>query len=220
MVQPLRPFEDTGKPRTGSNAGGVRQKYVLDEPGRRLILARYDGKSETISELAERLAVPRWVVKKWGCELGLARQREPRWTTEDEEYLRRNLHRSSLGDIAKKLGRTKVAVKLKAKRLGVNKCEQVGYTMRGLCMGLGCDHKQVERWLERGWLKGTHRHTERATRDVWYFSDAAIRRFVMQHPQEVDQRRFDWLWVVDVLTGGLGELGTMYGESEQEGGAA
>lgn len=223
MVQPLRPLEDTGKPRTGSNAGGIRQKYFLDEPGRRLILARYDGKPETITELAERLAVPRWTVKKWGRELGLARQREPRWTSEDEEYLRRNLHRSSLGDIAKKLGRTKVSVKLKAKRLGVNKCEQEGYTMRGLCLGLGCDHKQVERWLDKGWIKGRRRHTERTSQqggDVWYFSDDAIRKFITHHPREVDQRRFDWLWVLDILTGGLGELDTGYGESEPAGGAA
>jgi hypothetical protein len=218
MTQPLRPLEDIGKARTGSNAGP--QKYVLDEPGRRLLLARYDGKSETIDELAKRLAVPRTIVKYWAREIGLARRKEPRWTPEDEAYLECNLHRSSLADIAKKLGRTKTAVKLKAKRIGVNKCGQAGYTMRGLCMGLGCDHKQVERWLERGWIKGTRRHTERAQHDVWYFSDAAIRRFVMQHPQEVDQRRFDWLWVVDILTGGLGELGTMYGESEQQGGAA
>lgn len=218
MVQPLRPLEDIGKPRTGSNAG--QQKYILDEPGRRLLLARYDGKSETIDELAKRLAVPRTIVKYWAREIGLARRKEPRWTPEDEAYLEQNLHKSSIDAIAKRLGRTKTAVKLKAKRLGVNKCGQQGYTMRGLCLGLGCSHHTVLKWLEKGWIKGRHRHTERADHDVWCFSDDAIRKFILQHPNEIDQRRFDWLWVVDVLAGGLGELGTMYGESEQEGGAA
>lgn len=218
MAQPLRPIEDIGKPRTGSNAGP--QKYFLDEPGRRLLLARYDGKSDTITELAKRLAVPRDAVQYWAREMGLTRQRGPRWTPEDEDYLRRNLHRSSLGAIAKKLGRTQTAVKLKAKRLGVNKCGQEGYTMRGLCMGLGCSHHTVLKWLEKGWIKGRHRHTERANHDVWCFSDDAIRKFVKQHPQEVDPRRADWLWLVDILTGGLGELDTEYGESEQTGGAA
>lgn len=217
MAQPLRPLEDTGKPRTGKNTGGIRQKYFLDEPGRRLMQARYDGKTETITELAERLCVPRGIVKKWGRQLGLARQH---WTREETAFLERHLSHMSLADIAKRLGRTVVAVRLKAKRVGVNKCGQEGYTMRGLCMGLGCNHHTVLKWLDKGWIKGTHRHTERAERDVWYFSDAAIRRFVMQHPQEVDQRRFDWLWVLDILTGGLGELGAMKGESEQEGGAA
>lgn len=216
MAQPLMALDQIGSKRTGSNAGGIRQKYFLDEPGRHLIRAKYDGRTETIDELAMRLNVPRWTVKKWGRELGLARQREPRWTQEDEDYLRRNLHRSSLGDIARKLKRTKTAVKLKAKRLSVNKTLQEGYTMRGLCLGLGCDHKQVERWLANGWLKGRHRHTERTQvqGDVWYFSDEAIRKFILHHPREIDQRRFDWLWVLDILAGGLGELDTEYGERE------
>lgn len=206
MTQPLRPLEQVGSKRSGKNAGGIRQKYFLDEPGRRLLLARYDGKPETIDELVRRLNVPRWTVRKWAGELGLTRKREPRWTPEDEVYLERNLHCKSLAALAVYLGRTKVSVRLKAKRLGINKCYQEGYTMRGLCQGLGCDHKQVERWLERGWLKGRRRQTERThAPDVWYFSDDAIRKFIIAHPQEVDPRRFDWLWVVDVLCN-IGEL--------------
>lgn len=217
MAQPLREIEDAGKPRTGSSAGGIRQKYFLDEPGRRMLLARYDGKTKTITELAERLAVPRWVVKKWGCQLGLARQREPVWTQDEIAFLERNLHHMSLVRIAKQLGRTKTAVHLKAKRLSINKTQQEGYTMRGLCLGLGCDHKQVDRWLAKGWLKGRRRETERTEAqggDVWYFSDAAIRELVRKHPEEIDPRRAVWLWLVDLLVGGLGELPGHRGESE------
>jgi hypothetical protein len=74
-----------------------------------------------------------------------------------------------------------------------------GYTMRGLCLGLGVDHRAVTRWIEAGWLKGTRRQSERATRDIWYFSDQAIRVLVREHPSEIDPRRVDWLWLVDVL---------------------
>lgn len=86
--------------------------------------------------------------------------------------------------------------------------------MRGLCLGLGCDHHTVERWLQKGWLKGTKRHTER-TRDMWYFTDQSIRDFVRKHPNEIDPRRADWLWLVDVLVGGLGELSAERGERDE-----
>lgn len=217
MVQPLMSFDDIGKKRTGPHVGGIRQKYVLDEPGRRLIFARYDGTTPTINELAERLCVPRWTVKKWAGEMGLTRQKEPPWTQTEMDYLEKFLHRKSMADIAKKLGRTKMAVKLKAKRLGVNKCYQEGYTMHGLQLALGCDHKKIRQWVEHGWLKGSRRGTERhgaQKGDVWLFTDRAVRKFIIAHPNEIDVRRADWLWLVDVLAGGIGALDTDRGEQE------
>lgn len=214
MGQTLIPIEQTGMRRNGKHAGGVRQKYLLDEPGRRLILAKYDGRKETIEELAEMLCVPRWKVRRWASDLGLARSRDPRWTQDEIAYLERYLHLQSLDTIAKKLRRTKTAVRLKAKRLGINKCYQEGYTLRGLCLGLGCDHHKIRKWIEKGWLKGRRRGTEREANDCWYFSDAAIRDLVRHHPEEIDPRRADWLWLVDILLGekGLGELASIRGE--------
>lgn len=215
MVQPLMALDQIGSKRTGSNAGGIRQKYFLDEPGRRLIRAKYDGRTETIDELAERLHVPRWVVMRWARGLGLTRRKEPPWTQEEEDYLQRYLHKASLASIAKHLGRTQTAVQSKAKRLGMNK-HQEGYTMSGLCMGLGCDPQTVKKWIERRWLRGQRRKTERTEGqgDIWYFSDAAIRELVRKHPEEVDPRHADWLWLVDVLLGGLGPLPGDKGEAE------
>jgi len=215
MAQPLMALDQIGSKRTGRNAGGLRQKYFLDEPGRRLIRAKYNGRTEVIDELATRLNVPRWIVKRWARDMGLTRRKEPPWTQEEEDYVQRHMYKVSIAAIAKHLGRTKTAVKMKAKRLGANKLQE-GYTMSALCMGLGCDFKTVKKWIERGWLKGRRRNTERTDGqgDIWYFSDAAIKEFVRKHPQEVDQRHFDWLWLVDILLGGLGELDTQYGEKE------
>lgn len=211
MTQTIRPLEEVGAQRTGTrHAGGHPQKYILTESQRRLLLEKYDGRGETIDKLMSYFpGIPRWKIRHWGAQLGLARQREPAWTTAEIEYLERNITRKSLKEIAEHLGRTQVAVKLKAKRLELNKTQE-GYTMRGLCLGLGCDHHAVERWLKNGWLKGSRRHSARTPQqggDMWYFSDAAIRKFVKEHPHEIDPRRMDWLWVVDVLVGGLGELG-------------
>jgi hypothetical protein len=208
MVQPF--MEEVGAKRTGIHRGGRHQQFVLDDRGSRLLCELYDGTSERIDRLVQLLGVPRWKIKKWAMDLGLTCQKEPRWTPEDEEYLQRNLHRQSVTAIAKHLGRTKVSIKLKAKRLGVNKCHQEGYTMRGLCMAFGCDHHKVERWIELGWLRGRRRKTEREDRDVWLFTDRDIRELIKKHPQEIDPRRFDWLWIVDLLCGdnygGIGAL--------------
>lgn len=222
MVQKMYTFDEVGQKRMAGHRGGVRQRYILTDQGRRLLLETYDGTSACIDMLVERLGVPRWKVNRWAGDLGLARQKEPYWTQEDEDYLERNLHRKSVADIAKTLNRTQVAVRLKAKRLGVNKLYQEGYTMRGLCMALGCDHRKVKTWVERGWLKGTRRQSERVTvqgGDVWLFTNRDVRHFVIKHPTEIDQRRCDWIWMVDLLAGGdfygTGELTRLKGEPDE-----
>lgn len=215
MTQALMPLELVGAKRTGKHAGGHPQKYVLDKPGRRLILARYDGTSKVIDELMQHFpGYPRYIIKKWGRELGLARQKEPRWTEHEITYLEHNLYKKRLGDIAKHLRRTETAVRLKAKRLGMNKTQE-GYTMRGLCLGLGIDHHKVEKWLANGWIKARRRGSDRTPEqggDIWYFSDKAIKDFIRHHPEEIDPRRADWLWLVDILVGGdyggIGALGS------------
>ena len=194
--------EDVGARRVGAHRCGRQQKWTLDEPGRRLIEARYDGRTATIDELAERLRVPRWQVRKWGAQLGLARQKEPRWSEADLDYLERAVGRVGVAQIAQRLGRTRTAVKLKMKRLSLRATDD-GYTMRGLCEGLGVDHHRVRKWLDAGWLRGTRRQTERVEvqgGDMWYFSDAAIRNLVREHPTEIDPRRCEWVWLVDILT--------------------
>ena len=201
--------------------GGKPQKYFLDGPRRRLFMEKYDGSTETINELQRLLDVPRWVIHKWAAELGLTRQNEILWTPEEVKYLETNLYRTSVEKMAAHLGRTKVAVRVKAKRLGVNKCLQEGYTLNGLRLALGCTHFQIEKWIKNGWLRGRRRNTEKPDRDTWYFSDHAIRAFVFAHPNEINQHCVDWLWLIDVLSTnnaryGLGSLSVQYGEAEEE----
>lgn len=205
----LMPIEQVGARRTGSLRGGKPQKYVLDEPGRRLILATYDSSPGCVSELQRRLGVPRRVVLKWAHELGVARTNERRWTPEEIQYLEKHLHRTKLENIAKHLGRTKVAVKRKATKLGLRKMTE-GYTMTALCEGLGCLPGRAKLWIEKGWLKGSRRHTDRTTNgDVWMFTDKAIRDFIIAHPGEINPRKMDWLWIVDILAGGRDGIGNL-----------
>jgi hypothetical protein len=208
MGQALRAIEETGTKRQGGHRGGKAQKYVMTEQQRRILLDGYDGRTETLDDLMRFFpGVPRKRVTAWAAQLGLTRRQERRWTQEEMDYLEQHLCHMSLDTLARKLNRTKTAVRLRAKRLEINKTQQEGYTMRGLCLGLGVSHHRVAQWLERGWLKGVRRQTERQWRDTWLFRDKAVKRFIKEHPEEIDPRRFDWIWVVDLLTDGLGELG-------------
>jgi hypothetical protein len=187
---------------------GVRcrshQKYVLDEPGRRLILALYDSSTERLDELQRRLCVPRYVVKRWARELGVTcGPGRSHWKPEEVEYLKRRFHKDRAEDIAKHLGCTVEHVRNKAYQLGLCQRHDESYTLAGVCEGLGCYHAKAKRWCDEGWLKGTRR-TNHADNDPWTFSPKQIRDFIIAHPEEIDLRRVEKLWFIDILAGGEG----------------
>jgi RNA polymerase primary sigma factor len=192
------------------NAGGLRQKYFLTDAGRELILRHYDSQPATITWLAEQLStpehpLPRWQIRKWAKDLGIARIKEPPWSEEEVAYLRNSMRRFGLKKVARALGRSETSVKLKARRLGIRKLVTGdGYTMRAVCRGLGVDHHQVERWLANGWFWGERRESNRhggQRGDIWYFETEAIRALVRNHSEEIDLRRVDRQWFIEVLLG-------------------
>jgi hypothetical protein len=179
-------------------------KWRLSDFQRRLLLERYDGRTETIDALMRHFPdVPRWRVKRWAGELGLSYKKAPPWTPEELDYLREHLGTLRVKAIAKHLGRTVTAVQVMSKRLHISQRLSEGYTMRGVCEGLGVDHHKVERWLEHGWLRGRRIGTERTKThlgDIWQFTDRNVYELVRDHPSEIDPRRVEWLWLVDILT--------------------
>ncbi len=192
------------------NPGGQPQKYFLSDEGRALILARYDSQTETITWLAEQLStpehpLPRWQIRKWAKDLGIARVKDLPWSEAEVSYLRNSVRRYGLEKIAKALGRSETSVKLKAKRLGIRKIVTGdGYTMRSVCRGLSVDHHQIERWLANGWFWGERRQSRRhggQRGDIWYFSEEAIRVLVREHPEEIDLRRVDRTFFIEILLG-------------------
>ena len=87
------------------NPGGQPQKYVLSDEGRELILARYDSQPGTITWLTEQLStpehpLPRWQMRKWAQDLGVARLKEPPWSEAEVSYLRNSVRRFGIKKIA------------------------------------------------------------------------------------------------------------------------
>ncbi len=122
------------------------------------ICSVYDGRSETIDALQERWPDrPRWHFSKVGRKFGLAKPKPPPWTEQDETFLVVKRHLFSPREIAEKLGRSEIAVKLKLKRLGYKWIQGVNgfLTMQAVSKLFGVDGHAVEWWIESGWLKAS-----------------------------------------------------------------
>lgn len=152
-------------------------------------------------ELAHRLNVPRWAVNRRAAALGLSRPKDRPWSRQDAAYLEANLHRSSIRRLAEKLERSPTAVKLKAKRLGLRKYDE-GYTASSLAEALGVDPHWVLARVRSGKLRASHRHTERTPQqggDSWLITDEALVEFLREHPYDIDLRKVDSLWFMDLI---------------------
>lgn len=114
------------------------------------------------------------------------------WSEDEEDYLRDSLGLLSDAAICKKLGRSRVAITLKAKRLGINRKMNL-YTAREVGRIFGVDAKTVLGWQSRGWLVGkrTRVGCGGGKRRMWHFPDDELERFVDYHGWVYDWRRID-----------------------------
>ncbi|OFW99257.1 MAG: hypothetical protein A3E78_11765 [Alphaproteobacteria bacterium RIFCSPHIGHO2_12_FULL_63_12] len=185
--------------------GGTPKKYHLTDERRELIVRLYDGCNR--SSLAARLGVPDWVVTRWARQLGVARTKEPRWTPEDLDYLERGISRHSWAAMAKHLRRSKIAVQLKAKRLGLRKLSTEGLTQNQVAFAFGVERRKVHRWIQMEWLRARRRRSDRTAAnggDAYLIFEADLRRFIAMHPDEIELRRIaDKQWFIDLLVGAI-----------------
>jgi hypothetical protein len=196
-----------GAPR--KNKGGMPQKWFLTDREYKLIDDLYDGSKEGIDLLQRQMPhIPRRIVQRFAMQMGKTRPRGY-WEPEDEEFLRKNLRKMSMNELKKHLNKDKITIVRKAHRMGLYRENNGdGYTLADLMLGLGIsnNHKIYE-WIAKGWLKG--KKTIVALKlDQWNFTAKDIREFVLAHPDQLNQHKFDWLWVADILSGdrGIGRL--------------
>ena len=212
-----RPPEQVGALRT--RRGGEKQKYFLDDKGRKLILDLYDGTTERVDLIAKSMpTVPRYIIYRWAKELGVAHSRvQSQWSYEEEEYLRKNIGKVSYHHLEKKLKKSRMNIYNHAQEMGlIKERAEDYYSLHDLVVSFGAQEKTIRSWIEKGWLKGK----KDASGYYWIFKSKDIREFILSHPSEINPRKLDrgsWLWIVDILAGenGIGELGKqMRGEKQ------
>ena len=190
------------------------RKYLFSDQSDQLIreayLSRHDAKIPlSIQMLAKRIGIPHWAVKKRARELGLARTKELPWSERELAILARYAwmsdERIRLKLKAAGYARTVTGIHLKLKRMRF-KHDGSFYSANSLSQALGIDPHAVTRWIRSGHLKAKLRGTARGPQqngDTYVIHEKDVRRFVLEHPTEIDLRKVDQLWFLDLITKGL-----------------
>jgi hypothetical protein len=191
-----------------------RRKYVftdqIDQLIREIYLNHRDAKTRPgVLLLAKKVGMPHWALKKRARELGLARTKELPWSERELGILARcawmSDERIRLKLKAAGYSRTVTGIHLKLKRMRF-KHDGSFYSAYSLAQALGIDPHAVTRWIKSGHLKAKFRGTARGPQqngDSYLIQEKDVRRFILEHPTDIDLRKVDQLWFLDLLTNGL-----------------
>lgn len=191
-----------------------RRKYTFSDQIDQLIREIYfsppDAKNRPgIRLLAKKVGIPHWALKKRARVLGLARTKEKPWSEPELEILARHAwmsdERLRLKLKAAGYARSATAVHLKLRRMGF-KQDGSFYSANSLAQALGIDPHAVTRWINKGHLKAKFRGTARGPQqngDIYLIREKDVRRFILEHPSDIDLRKVDQLWFLDLVTNGL-----------------
>src|SRR5271157_1988046 len=191
-----------------------RRKYIftdqIDQLVREIYLNAPDSKTRPgIRLLAKKVGMPHWALKKRARELGLARTKELPWSEPELAILARYAwmsdERIRIKLKAAGYSRTVTGIHLKLKRMRF-KHDGSFYSANSLAQALGIDPHAVTRWIKSGHPKTKFRGTARTAQqngDIYLIHEKDVRRFILEHPTEIDLRKVDQLWFLDVLTNGF-----------------
>ena len=180
--------------------GRTAKKYVwtLERDG--ILKADYDGKIKgRADQLAAKLGWPGWVIKKRAAVLGLCYPADRKdWTPKETRFLIFHVGHRTTHWMAKQLKRSESSVVLKLKRLKISRAVRSGYMMRELEACFGIDHHQIERWVEKGWLK-IRKLSPGMKGSKWQVSEDQVLAFIRNQPMAFRLDKVDQLWFMDLI---------------------
>jgi len=191
-----------------------RRKYLFTDQIDQLIRAVYlnhrDRKTRFgTRRLAKKVGIPHWALKKRARELGLAQTKELPWSKPELAILSRYAwmsdERIRLKLKAAGYSRTVTGIHLKVKRMRF-KHDGSFYSAYSLAQALGIDPHVVTRWIKSGHLKAKFRGTARTPQqngDSYLIQEKDVHCFILEHPTDIDLRKVDQLWFLDLITNGL-----------------
>lgn len=216
-----RDWREEGKPprfcsRTCKNIGMAGQsfkpvKWVITPQIHAMIEKIYkrDTGNGQVAALAKRIGYPRWKITRHARVQGwIAKQKkEPDWSWKEitilEQHAQYSPERIQIKLKAAGFSRSVTGIVLKRKRLRLpSKLE--GYSARALALCLGVDDHFVTKAIKAGRLKAKMRHTHRTEQqggDIYFIKDGAVRDYIINHLNEIDIRKVDKYWFVNILVG-------------------
>lgn len=185
------------------------EKYKIDPKHYDRIKQTYAGTTGNgeIKTLASWLGIPRWKVTRFAISQGWLQKavRSPPWTPEEdaalEKYARYCVEKIVMKMKKEGFTRTATAIRLRLKRTRMLK-NLDGYSSRQLADCLGVDAKTVLRMIEQKKINAERRGTARTAQqhgDIWWIKPRNIRNFLIDYIAEIDMRKIDRFWLVDML---------------------
>jgi len=187
-------------------------KYVITPEIHKQIKRTYQNRTEgsgEIKALAGRLGLPRWKVSRHAIQNGWIekQKKEPNWTEPELRILKNNaMHCMEV--IQRKLKqagykRSIAGILLKRKRMRFQS-NLKGMSATQLAECLGEDIHFVRRAIKQSRLKATKRQdarTERQGGSTYYIKDKDIKAYIIDNVHEINMKKTDKYWLVDILTG-------------------
>jgi len=160
-----------------------------------------------VKALATELGIPRWKITRYAQTQGwVARQKKAPYWSEEEVRQLQVFARYSPAVIQRKMRekghhRSINAIVLKLRRLNMRQNIH-GHSARDVARCFGVDIKTITRAINLGYLKATRRGTARTEQqggDMYYILDEYIRQYVFDYLSEIDLRKVDKYWFVDLI---------------------
>jgi len=173
------------------------KRHVWTAHDYELLRTYYDGKSASIKKLEGLTGASHNAIKQKAIGLRLTkRQKPPDWSQEEYDKLAKLAPDYSPNQIAKKLKRSENAVSIKLYRMNICPNGRSWYTVQDLIDIFGVNFKTVQKWVESGKLQAERYKSENG---FWKVTPEDLRQFVIRCPLELQGRKVDMVFLVDLL---------------------
>lgn len=164
-----------------------------------------------VAALAKKWGYPRWKISRYVVIHGWVptQPKEPDWSDEEKSILERNAHFSpeAIRRRLKNHGYVRSVSGIVNKRKRLRYCQNLnGQSAVKLALCFGTDAKFVTKAIQDGRLKAARRGTRRTERqggDSYYIKDKDIRKYIIDNVHEIDFRKADKYWLIDILAGNI-----------------
>ncbi len=181
-----------------------------DDAKLREIYARHNNREIGVKAREAFPGRPQWAIKRRASVIGAAtiRKKEPPWSPEEDMVLRENgwMTPERIGVIFRQRGfsRTVTAISVRMKRFRVRDGIDT-MNANGLAELLDVDIHLVMKWINDGRLKAERAGTTGDNHDRWHISTAAIRQFLVEHPEQYTLTKIERAgskgWFMEMVTG-------------------
>lgn len=177
----------------------TKPRHHWTEQDNEMLRTYYDGSSEAIDRLAHLLNLTREAVKQRATHLFLTRSQDRHvWSPERVAELIRLTTMYSPKKIAQIMGVTENAVHCKQQKIKVSSWGSRGwYNLEEIRELFTVSEKTVHKWISSGKLKAC-RYGEKSL--ILQITPKSLRSFVIANPIELQGRKVDMVFLVDLLT--------------------